>query len=72
MLLWAEPQREGDRLLFLAVSALSNVGLSHDPVSMTSAGLDVLLAAMLLGKLVPLGMLWWMAATTREAEMPVG
>jgi Trk-type K+ transport system membrane component len=72
MLLWAEPEREGDRLLFLAVSALSNVGLSHDPVTMTGAGLDVLSAAMFLGRVVPLGMLWWMAATTREAEMPVG
>jgi Trk-type K+ transport system membrane component len=71
-MLWAEPEMEGDRLLFLTVSALSNVGLSQDPVSMTGAGLDVLLVAMLLGRLAPLGILWWMAVTTREAEMPVG
>jgi trk system potassium uptake protein TrkH len=72
MMLWAEPEMEADRLLFLTVSALSNVGLSHDPVSITGAGLDVLAGAMLLGRLVPLGMLWWMATTTRGAEMPVG
>jgi Trk-type K+ transport system membrane component len=72
MMLWAEPEMAGDRLLFLTISALSNVGLSHDPVSMSGAGLDVLSAAMLLGRLTPLGMLWWMAFTTREGEMPVG
>ena len=72
MLLWSEPDLPADRLLFLTISALSNVGLSHDPVSMTGSGLDVLSAAMLLGRLSPLGMLWWMAMTTREGEMPVG
>ncbi|HEV8607696.1 MAG TPA: hypothetical protein VGQ99_20340, partial [Tepidisphaeraceae bacterium] len=72
MMLWAEPELGADRLLFLTVSALSNVGLSHDPVSMTGAGLDALSAAMLVGRLAPLGMLWWMAMTSREGEMPVG
>ena len=72
MMLWAEPEMAGDRLLFLTVSALSNVGLSHDPVTMGGAGLDVLSAAMLLGRLTPMGMLWWMAMSTREAEMPMG
>jgi Trk-type K+ transport system membrane component len=72
MLLWSEPDLPADRLLFLTISALSNVGLSHDPISMTGSGLDVLSCAMLLGRLTPLGMLWWMAMTTREGEMPVG
>jgi Trk-type K+ transport system membrane component len=72
MMLWSEPDLPADRLLFMTISALSNVGLSHDPVSMTGSGLDVLASAMLLGRLMPLGMLWWMAMTTREAEMPVG
>ncbi len=72
MMLWAEPELGADRLLFLTVSALSNAGLSHDPVSMTGAGLDLLAAAMLVGRLAPLGMLWWMAMTSREGEMPVG
>ena len=72
MLLWSEPDLPADRLLFLTISALSNVGLSHDPVSIAGSGLDVLSCAMLLGRLTPIAMLWWMAMTTREGEMPVG
>jgi Trk-type K+ transport system membrane component len=72
MMLWSEPELPADRLLFITISALSNVGLSHDPISITSSGLDVLASAMLLGRLTPLAMLWWMAMTTREGDMPVG
>ena len=36
----------GDRLLFLAASALGNVGLSHDRVVPSTAGLYVLSATM--------------------------
>lgn len=71
-LLTIEPQIPGDRLLFLAVSAIGNVGLSHDPVAITGPGLFVLSLLMLVGRIVPLGVLWWMAQTTPGAEVLVG
>jgi Trk-type K+ transport system membrane component len=58
--------------LFLAVSAASNVGLAHEPVSMAGPGLVILSAAMLLGRVLPIAILWWQAATSREADVPVG
>jgi trk system potassium uptake protein TrkH len=57
----AQPQAAGDRMLFLAVSAVSNVGISHEPITFTGVTLYILTAAMLLGRVVPLGMLWWAA-----------
>jgi trk system potassium uptake protein TrkH len=57
----AEPQELGERLLFLAVSAVSNVGISHEPIRFTGGSLYILTAAMVLGRIVPLGMLWWAA-----------
>ncbi|MGH7214516.1 MAG: hypothetical protein ACREIT_07120 [Tepidisphaeraceae bacterium] len=71
-LLATEPQMPGDRLLFVAVSAASNVGLSHDPISITGAGLHVLSVTMLLGRLAPVAVLWWMAKTTPEADVAAG
>jgi Trk-type K+ transport system membrane component len=61
-----------DRLLFLSVSAAGNVGLSHDPVSMAGPGLIVLSASMLLGRLLPLAVLWWAATTCEGVEVAVG
>jgi trk system potassium uptake protein TrkH len=72
MLLASEPQMPGDRALFVTVSALSNVGLSHDTLSMTRTSLYTVSAAMFTGRLVPLLILWWMADTTRDAEIAVG
>lgn len=72
LLVIAEPQLAADRLLFLAVSAVSNVGLSHDPLSSTGSGLLVLSGAMLLGRLVPLLVLWWAAMTVRREDRAVG
>lgn len=54
---------------FLTISALSNVGLSHDPIA--GPGMYLLAVVMLLGRLAPLGVLWWMAKTT-PAEVLVG
>jgi trk system potassium uptake protein TrkH len=67
-----EPQIAPDRLLFLACSAMGNVGLSHDPVSTTGPGLLVLSLLMLAGRLGPLAILWWMAETTTGADVAVG
>jgi trk system potassium uptake protein TrkH len=55
------PQVPGDRLAFMAVSALGTVGLSHDPVSVVGAPLHALTLAMLFGRLAPLAVLWWVA-----------
>lgn len=60
-------QGTGDRLLFLAISALGTVGLAHDPVSLVGAPLHILTCAMLFGRLAPLAMLWWMGRATRVA-----
>jgi trk system potassium uptake protein TrkH len=62
----------GDRVLFLAVSALSNVGLSHDPVAMTGPGLVVLSGLMLAGRIAPLLVLWWVATTGEEVDVLIG
>jgi trk system potassium uptake protein TrkH len=72
MLLWLEPQMPGDRVLFVTVSALSNVGLSHDVVTMTRGSLLLVSAAMFFGRITPLLVLWWMVDTTRGAEVAVG
>jgi Trk-type K+ transport system membrane component len=72
VLLAASESESSDRLLFLAVSALSNVGLSHDPVSMTGPGLVVLSMLMLIGRIAPLTILWWVAAGGEQSDVLVG
>ncbi len=69
VLLTLQPQLPGDRALFLVVSALSNAGLSPDPISATGPGLWTLTALMLLGRLAPLALLTWAASTT-DALVP--
>ena len=61
-----------DQMLFIVISSLSNVGLSHNPIAMVGAGLNILSVLMLLGRLAPLSILWWMAETTSGAELAVG
>jgi Trk-type K+ transport system membrane component len=73
ILLAATPEVPMDRLLFLTISAVSNVGLSHDPIS--SAGWmswSTLSLLMLLGKIVPLMILWDMAEKVKNARIAVG
>jgi trk system potassium uptake protein TrkH len=72
LLVWRVPDMSGDQLLFLAVSATSNVGLAHDPVSIVGPGLYTLCALMLAGRLAPVFVLWWMARTAHDAEVAVG
>ena len=71
-LLDAEPQTPADRVLFTTVSAAANVGLSHDPLSVTAANAYALSITMFLGRLLPICVLWWMALTTRDADVAVG
>lgn len=72
LLATTDPQIAPDRLLFLCCSAIANVGLSHDPVSITGPGLIVLSLLMLAGRLGALAVLWWMAETTSGADVAVG
>jgi Trk-type K+ transport system membrane component len=71
-LLHTEGDVPADRLLFLAFSAVSNAGLSHDPVSITGDGLFTLSGLMLAGRLGPLLILWWMATSGDEDPVAVG
>ena len=72
LLLWRVPDMSADRLLFLAVSAASNVGLSHDPVPTAGPGLYTLCLLMLAGRIVPVAVLWWMARAVDDADLAVG
>jgi trk system potassium uptake protein TrkH len=72
LLIWQAPDLTADRSLFLAVSAASNVGLSHDPIAITGPGLYVLSAIMLAGRIAPLLVLWWMVKVSPDAEVAVG
>lgn len=71
-LLQTEPQLPADRAAFLAVSAASCVGLSHNPIALSDTGLYILSIIMLAGRLTPLAILWWMAITTPSAARAVG
>ena len=66
------PEIPGDRILFLAASAVGLVGLSHDYVALQGPGNYVLSAAMLLGRALPLVILWWAVRTTDDADVAVG
>ena len=70
-LLTTMPEMAGDRLVFLAASAVSNSGLSHEPVVMTGGGLWTLVVAMLIGRAAPLLVLWWVAETASDADVAV-
>ena len=72
LLVWTVPDLPADRSLFLAVSAVSNVGLSHDPIGITGPGLYVLSTLMLAGRVAPLLVLWWMVKVAPDAEVAVG
>jgi len=57
ILLATESTLAPDRVLFLSVAAVSNVGMSHEPLSITGTGLWTLSLAMLVGKFLPLALL---------------
>jgi Trk-type K+ transport system membrane component len=71
-LLQADPQTPADRVLFTTISAAANAGLSHDPLSVTASNAWTLATTRLLGRLLPICVLWWMALTTRDADVVVG
>ena len=65
------PQLPADRVAVLAAGCVSNVGLSVDPVTASGADAYVMSAAMLLGRVLPWGVLWW-SATRGDEGVAVG
>jgi len=72
VLLACAPQIPGDRALFLTISAASNVGWSHDPVSLVKSALTTLSVIMLLGRMMPMAVLCWMAKSASPTDLAVG
>ena len=71
-LILADPEQRADRLLFLATSALGNVGLSYDSVAVSTPGYFLLAATMLIGRLLPVALLWTIADRLPDVDVPVG
>ncbi len=71
LLLGLVPEQSADRLLMLAISAVGNVGLSHDVLSAGGNDAYVLSAAMMAGRLLPLLVLWWLGRDTERSEFVV-
>jgi Trk-type K+ transport system membrane component len=72
VLLHALPEMPPEQVLFHAISAASNVGLAPEALDPGRLPAYVLCATMLIGRFGPLMVLWWMADTTKDAEMVVG
>jgi len=71
-LLMTDSEIHLDRGLFLAASSLGNVGLSHNPVEAPPAAMYVLCATMLVGRVAPVLMLWYLIDTTPDAVVAMG
>lgn len=72
LLVTVTPQVPADRMLFDLVSAVGNVGLSMDVLSIVGTPLYILSGAMFMGRFGALLVLWWVADTAEGAELPVG
>jgi hypothetical protein len=72
LLAYVSGTEPADNTLFDAISALSNVGFTASPL-MDQKGLFFAYSAIILvGRMAPLMILWWMADTTTDAELAVG
>ncbi|HUB25082.1 MAG TPA: potassium transporter TrkG [Tepidisphaeraceae bacterium] len=65
------PEMAGDQILFDAISAASNVGAAPAPLDPDPGTAFALVATMLVGRFAPLMFIWWMADTTRDADLAV-
>jgi Trk-type K+ transport system membrane component len=70
-LLITEPEFQLDRTLFMAASAVGNVGLLHTPIEASPAGLYTLSFAMIAGRILPVLVLWWTVEKVPEARIAV-
>jgi Trk-type K+ transport system membrane component len=60
LMMWSEPQLSAERLIIETTSAVSNVGMSFDQILTSGGGLDLMSAAMVIGRVAGVGVLWWM------------
>ncbi|HEX3359278.1 MAG TPA: hypothetical protein VHS31_20030 [Tepidisphaeraceae bacterium] len=72
LLLSTEPGLDADRLLFIATSAAANVGMAHDRIGIVGAGMSVLTLTMLLGRILPIAILWWVLRHADETDVAIG
>lgn len=63
------PDMDADRLLMISISAATNCGLAHDKLSPSVGAYYSLSVTMLLGRILPVMVLWWTAQTTNDAEL---
>jgi trk system potassium uptake protein TrkH len=61
-----------ENILFDAVSAMSNVGFTSSPIADEKGVMFAYCAIILVGRMAPLMVLWWMAETTPDAELAIG
>ncbi len=61
-----------DNTLFNAVSGMSNVGLTVAPVPSQKSVMYAYCAIILVARMAPLMILWWMAETMADAELAIG
>jgi len=71
-LLWTEPGLEADRLLFIVTSAASNCGMAPDRVGIVGTGMYVLSVTMLMGRILPIVILWWVVRHADETDVAIG
>ena len=55
-----------------AVLEPANVGLAHDRVGIVGNGMYVLTLTMLLGRILPIGVLWWVLKHADETDVAIG
>lgn len=72
VLVQTEPDVRPDRLLYITISGATNTGLTHDRVSIVGTGMYALASVMVLGRALPMIVLWWMVRTCPEEQLPVG
>jgi len=71
LLSYVSGMEPGDNIAFNAISALSNVGFTTGAVPDEKGLFFAYSAIILVGKMAPLMILWWMADTT-TAELAIG
>jgi trk system potassium uptake protein TrkH len=72
LLAYVIPEHGSDGILFNAVSAASNVGLSTTDIPDRANVYYAFSAIMLMGRMTPLMILWWMAESNVQSDLAIG